>query len=66
MVPKPEVIRTYAKALYIILGGFFLFYKNEPITIAGKDGDDARTYIEKEVNRKLEMLKTIENQESEK
>ena len=23
--------------------------KNEPITIAGKDGDDAKTYIEKEV-----------------
>ena len=38
--------------------------KNEPITIAGKDGDDAKTYIEKEVNRKLEMLKNIENQES--
>ena len=38
--------------------------KNEPITIAGKDGDDAKTYIGKEVNRKLEMLKNIENQES--
>ncbi|NEP77452.1 MAG: type II toxin-antitoxin system HicA family toxin [Okeania sp. SIO3B3] len=38
---------------------------NEPITIAGRDGDDAKVYIEKEVNRKLKMLKTIEEQESE-
>ena len=38
--------------------------KNEPIAIAGKDGDDAKAYIEKEVNRKLERLKNIENQES--
>ena len=38
---------------------------NQPITIAGGDGDDAKTYIEKEVNRKLEMLKTIEEQDSE-
>jgi predicted RNA binding protein YcfA (HicA-like mRNA interferase family) len=38
---------------------------NEPITIAGWDGDDTKAYIEKEVNRKLEILKTIEEQESE-
>ena len=26
---------------------------DQPITISGKDGDDAKPYIEKEVNRKL-------------
>lgn len=37
-----------------------------PITIAGKDGDDAKMYLEKEVTQKLEKLKAIiEEQESE-
>ncbi|WP_315791838.1 type II toxin-antitoxin system HicA family toxin [Fischerella sp. JS2] len=35
---------------------------DEPVTIAGKDGDDARRYLEKQVNRVLEKLKEIENQ----
>lgn len=35
---------------------------DQPITISGKDGDDAKPYIEKEVNRKLEMLKKFQEQ----
>ncbi|MFZ1027251.1 MAG: type II toxin-antitoxin system HicA family toxin [Limnoraphis robusta] len=35
---------------------------DQPITISGKDGDDAKPYIEKEVNRKLEMLKKVQEQ----
>jgi predicted RNA binding protein YcfA (HicA-like mRNA interferase family) len=37
----------------------------DPITISGKDGDDAKTYLEKEVNQKLSKLKTIKKKESE-
>ena len=36
-----------------------------PLTIAGKDGDDAKLYIEKEVNEKLAKLKSIQEEESE-
>lgn len=39
--------------------------KNEPITITGKDEDKIKTYMAKEVSHKLEMLKIIENQDSE-
>ncbi|MER3588121.1 MAG: hypothetical protein C4322_07735 [Mastigocladus sp. ERB_26_1] len=35
---------------------------DEPVTIAGKDGDDARRDLEKQVNRVLEKLEEIENQ----
>lgn len=38
---------------------------DQPITISGKDGDDAKPYIEKEVNRKLEMLKKVQEQPGE-
>lgn len=38
---------------------------NEPITIAGNDGDDAKLYLEREVLRKLEILKAIEEGEPE-
>ena len=37
----------------------------QPITISGKDGDDAKLYQEKEVYQKLEMLKKIQEKESE-
>ena len=37
----------------------------EPITIAGKDGDDAKLYIEREVTQKLEKLKALEEEEPE-
>ena len=37
----------------------------DPITISGKDGDDAKIYIEKEVNEKLAKLKSIQEEESE-
>lgn len=36
---------------------------DQPITMSGKDGDDAKPYIEKEVNQKLRLLKTIKDQE---
>lgn len=35
---------------------------SEPITLAGNDGDDAKLYLEKEVNRQLEKLKAIQEQ----
>ncbi|MBD1923191.1 type II toxin-antitoxin system HicA family toxin [Microcoleus sp. FACHB-831] len=31
----------------------------EPITLAGKDGDDAKLYLEKEVNQRLEKLEDL-------
>lgn len=34
---------------------------DEPVTIAGKDGDDAPRYLEKQVNRVLEKLEEIDN-----
>lgn len=33
---------------------------NEPITVAGKDGDDALRYLEKRVSRVLQMLAELE------
>jgi hypothetical protein len=63
---KMPVLRRYYELLTTL--NFYALIKkvpNEPITIAGRDGDDAKVYIEKEVNRKLEILKTIEEQESE-
>ncbi|EAW37488.1 type II toxin-antitoxin system HicA family toxin [Lyngbya sp. PCC 8106] len=36
---------------------------DQPITISGKDGDDAKPYIEKEVNRQLEILKKVQEQQ---
>ncbi|ACK71614.1 YcfA family protein [Gloeothece citriformis PCC 7424] len=38
---------------------------NDPITISGNDGDDAKPYLEKEVNQKLAKLKAIQDEESE-
>ena len=37
---------------------------SDPITISGKDGDDAKLYIEKEVTEKLAKLKSIQEEES--
>ncbi|MCL1466004.1 type II toxin-antitoxin system HicA family toxin [Argonema galeatum] len=37
----------------------------DPITISGKDGDDAKAYLEKEVNQKLAKLQKIQEKESE-
>ncbi|MDM3848847.1 MAG: type II toxin-antitoxin system HicA family toxin [Aphanizomenon gracile PMC644.10] len=36
----------------------------DPITISGKDGDDAKIYIENEVNEKLAKLKSIQKEKS--
>ncbi|BBD66669.1 YcfA family protein [Nostoc commune NIES-4072] len=35
---------------------------DEPVTIAGKDGDDAPRYLEKQVNRVLKQLEEIEEE----
>jgi predicted RNA binding protein YcfA (HicA-like mRNA interferase family) len=35
----------------------------EPVTVAGKDGDDAPKYLEKQVNRVLKKLEEIKNQQ---
>ncbi|MGJ5629656.1 type II toxin-antitoxin system HicA family toxin [Nostoc sp. CALU 1950] len=35
---------------------------DEPITIAGKDGDDAPRYLEKQVNRVLKQLGEVEEE----
>ncbi|MBF2009573.1 MAG: type II toxin-antitoxin system HicA family toxin [Chlorogloeopsis fritschii C42_A2020_084] len=35
---------------------------DQPVTIAGKDGDDAPRYLEKQVNQVLEKLEEINNQ----
>jgi len=37
---------------------------NDPITVSGKDGDDAKRYLEREVNQKLSKLESIEQGES--
>jgi hypothetical protein len=34
------------------------------IIIAGKDGDDAKPYLEKQVNESLEQLKAMEEEET--
>jgi predicted RNA binding protein YcfA (HicA-like mRNA interferase family) len=36
---------------------------SKSIIIAGKDGDDAKDYLEKQVNEALEELKKIEEEE---
>lgn len=32
---------------------------NDPITIAGKDGSDAKLYLEKQVNQRLKQLEEL-------
>ncbi|BAU06381.1 hypothetical protein CEN41_07715 [Fischerella thermalis CCMEE 5330] len=46
----------------IAVCSIMLIIPDEPVTIAGKDGDDAQRYLEKQVNRVLEKLEEIENQ----
>lgn len=36
---------------------------DEPVTIAGKDGDDAPRYLEKQVDRVLKQLEELEEEE---
>ncbi len=36
---------------------------DEPVTIAGKDGDDAPRYLEKQVNRVLKQLEELEEEQ---
>ncbi|MBD2604718.1 MAG: hypothetical protein KME54_12710 [Tolypothrix brevis GSE-NOS-MK-07-07A] len=36
-----------------------------PLIIAGKDGSDAKLYLEKQVNEALEELKKMEEEETE-
>ena len=35
---------------------------DEPVTIAGQDGDDARLYLQKQVNRVLKKLEELEEE----
>ncbi|MEH2123907.1 hypothetical protein [Nostoc sp.] len=37
----------------------------EPLTIPGKDGDDAPLYLEKNIQRVLKKLQEMENTETE-
>ena len=37
----------------------------EPLTIPGKDGDDAPVYLERSIQRVLKKLEVIENEEGE-
>ena len=37
----------------------------EPLTIPGKDGDDAPRYLERNIQRVLKKLEEIENEEGE-
>ncbi len=37
----------------------------EPLTIPGKDGDDAPLYLERNIQRVLKKLEVIENEEGE-
>jgi hypothetical protein len=37
----------------------------EPLTIPGKDGDDARLYLEKNIQRVLKKLQEMENTKNE-
>ena len=37
----------------------------EPLTIPGKDGDDAPLYLEKSIQRVLKKLEELENEEGE-
>ena len=32
---------------------------DEPITVAGKDGDDAKPYLEQQVNKRLKKLEDL-------
>lgn len=36
---------------------------DQPITISGRNSEDAKPYIEKEVNQKLRLLKMIQDPE---
>jgi predicted RNA binding protein YcfA (HicA-like mRNA interferase family) len=38
---------------------------SEPLTIPGKDGDDAPLYLERNIQRILKKLKKLENEEDE-
>jgi predicted RNA binding protein YcfA (HicA-like mRNA interferase family) len=38
---------------------------DEPLTIAGKDGDDAKTYLEQQVSKRLTKLRQLENGQEE-
>ena len=72
-----ELKATVAKVGYLLQAGrgkgSHTYWKNpllpeEPLTIPGKDGDDAPLYLEKNIQRvlkKLEELNKQENQEGE-
>jgi multidrug efflux pump subunit AcrA (membrane-fusion protein) len=43
----------------VILSGAIPLLPGEPITVAGQDGDDAKLYLEKEINQKIKKLEDL-------
>ncbi|GAA6616017.1 type II toxin-antitoxin system HicA family toxin [Scytonema sp. NUACC26] len=69
-----ELKAMVAKAGYILQSGrgkgSHTFWKHpllpkKPLTIPGKDGDDAPLYLEKSIQKVLRKLEEIENEEGE-
>lgn len=69
-----EIKRILSQAGYVQLAGrgkgshtFWVHpsMPDEPLTISGKDGDDAPRYLEKEVRRVLQKLEEGNQEESE-
>ncbi|MCC5608881.1 type II toxin-antitoxin system HicA family toxin [Nostoc sp. CHAB 5834] len=69
-----ELKAMVAKAGYILQPGrgkgSYTYWKHpllpeEPLTIPGKDGDDAPLYLEKNIQRVLKSLEDFENDEGE-
>jgi hypothetical protein len=53
-----ENIKTYLASKHTLL-------PEEPLTIPGKDGDDAPLYLEKNIRRAIKKLEELENQDRE-
>jgi DNA-directed RNA polymerase subunit L len=69
-----ELKAIVAKAGYILQArrgkGSHTYWKHpllseEPLTIPGKDGDDAPLYLERAIQKILKKLKDLENQKNE-
>ena len=69
-----ELKAMVAKAGYVLQSGrgkgSHTYWKHpllpeEPLTIPGKDGDDAPLYLEKNIQRVLTKLEGLENKEGE-
>lgn len=56
---------TYRSAKGSHTRWFHPLLPDAPLTIAGKDGDDAKLYMEKQVNQRLARLKKIQEDSQE-